>query len=441
MKRAVHFLVLGSPLLLAAAFVGLSCVYQRATPPLEASDEGAHLIMVLHLKDHGRLPVLVNNQSLRLRSQEMAQPPLYYAIAALWIRGLNTDDAPACLVARKGAPNGRADLPGPKHIWAPHPRHIESSGTLAAVRQLRVMSMLLGLITVLTTWACARALRPAKPWFAFAATAWVALNPMVVFVTNSVNNDALLMALAGLTLLCLVRTGRAAPTLWQSAQLGILVGLSVLTKTSGLLLLPVTLLAVLSQRGQAWPPKLRNAALILVAGTALSGWWFARNQVLYGDWSAATLHIQQLAHGRPTPDPWALVGEWDGFVKSYWGVFGAFNVVFANPIYTALFGLTGLALGLAGTAVLRGRTVDARWSRLLALWSALNLLAVAYWTSRLTGSQGRLLFASLPAHGLLWAIGVGDGRIGRGLAIAVAITLFVIALWGGWMVIPAAYAT
>lgn len=45
-------------LLLVLGYLALSVTFHFATPPLEASDEGAHLGMVIYLRDHGRLPVL-----------------------------------------------------------------------------------------------------------------------------------------------------------------------------------------------------------------------------------------------------------------------------------------------------------------------------------------------------------------------------------------------
>ncbi len=425
--------------LLVATYLGLSLLYQRATPPLEASDEGSHFGVIAFLHEQGRLPVLKPGFEVPFLSQEMTQPPLYYVLAALFLRGQDLSDAADCLVPRPASPVGRADLPGYKNIWSPRSGRASSSGTLLAVQQMRGLSMGMGLGTILLVWRMARRWWPQDGWAAFLAAAWVAFNPMFLFITNSVNNDNLIILFSTVTFWWLFRTAEQPMSGSRCLVAGGLIGLAILAKTSGLLLLPLAGLVLVGRREQAWMARVRAVLLLALAAFAVCGWWFIRNRLLYGEAMAFRLHVFLAGNGRAIPDPWALLREWDGFLKSYWGVFGAFNVIYTDIVYEFFFGLTALAVGAVLVFVIRrGRANDA-WSALLLLFSILNIVAVGYWTSRLTGSQGRLLFPSIAAHGILWVMSLREYRLGRVLLVLVALTVFGLALLGALRVIPAAY--
>ena len=88
-----------------AVYLGLSALFQWATPPLEASDEAAHVGYVLTLQRGHRLPVPARPG---LAMQEALQPPLYYALGAALIAPFDTSAADACFGA---APGARSDAP------------------------------------------------------------------------------------------------------------------------------------------------------------------------------------------------------------------------------------------------------------------------------------------------------------------------------------------
>lgn len=98
---------------------------------------------------------------------------------------------------------------------------------MRAVNQLRILSMLMGLGTVLLTWQLALL---ADRWAAFFAGSWIAFNPMFLFIANSVNNDNLVVLLATLSLYTLSRWPESKPSLRWPAGLGLLAGLAVLAK-------------------------------------------------------------------------------------------------------------------------------------------------------------------------------------------------------------------
>src|SRR5258706_16274568 len=70
------------------AFVILSAIYAWATPPFEASDELWHFGMINTIADTGQLPVQHPGVKTAYE-QEGSQPPLYYLVAVLLIKGID----------------------------------------------------------------------------------------------------------------------------------------------------------------------------------------------------------------------------------------------------------------------------------------------------------------------------------------------------------------
>jgi 4-amino-4-deoxy-L-arabinose transferase-like glycosyltransferase len=425
--------------LILGVFVVLSALYHIATPPLEPPDEAGHVASILYLKQHHRLPVAGRTPGALLVHQELVQPPLYYALGALTTAAIDTSDAPKLFVRRPHAPIGRADIEGPKHAWMP-PDDGSSPlrGTRLAITLLRMLSMLMGLATVVFTFHIARAVDANDVGTARFAAALVAFNPMFVFIANAVNNDNLVVMLVTLCVLLLLRDRDRPLEVRPWAHLGLLTGAAVLAKVSALILLPALALGVRKR------PGTHGLAAVLASGAAalgVCGWWLLRNRHLYGDWLGLSAFTALAGDARPHIRPLALADEWSGFVKSYWGVFGAFNVVYPEPVYWLFYLVT--AIGIAGVACLvvrRGRALAGGLSMLLLL-SATNLVAVAYWTSQVWGSQGRLMFPSIASTSVLFAVGLGvlGQRTRDRAAVLISCFLLACAVYGAAVLIPSQY--
>src|SRR5690606_27503050 len=107
------------------------------------------------------------------------------------------------------------------------------------------VSVLLGAGVVLAAWAALRALFPAHPTLALTGAAFVAFLPQHLAILGSVSNDPLAELLVGLTLLVAVRYLGSEERGASPVQLGILVGLALLTKTTIYFLAGIALMAVL----------------------------------------------------------------------------------------------------------------------------------------------------------------------------------------------------
>lgn len=456
-------------LILVGLFVTLGIIYTLATPVLEASDEFKHYPYVQYVQTHRELPVLdpeVCRESIDACPwlQDGGQPPAYYAIMATATSWIDTSDLPDLLWR-----NEHAFIGDPRQICNKNlmihqtgKEQFPWTGSVLAIHLVRFLTLAFGVGTVILTYHLARELFPGRPALAFGATALTALNPMFLFVSASVNNDAMAAFVGNLGLLLLVRIpdrrSRSATPRWTRglALLGSVIGLGVLTKLSLLALAPLALLVVGVSSWREHPHLSIRRRLLVVVGDwtlitlpilAISGWWFFRNWRLYGDPTAldAFIAIQGRRPSPPTLGDW--LGEFGTFRWTYWGLFGAVNVMAPRAIYW-FFDLLSLA-GLLGFAVRAVRRLKSRMTTrelrvfIPALWAALLFVSVLRWTWVYFSFQGRLVFPGIAGISVLMMLGLRqwvperyDSLLGLGLAPI----LLIIAAYPPVVAIPKAYA-
>lgn len=218
---------LGVIALVGAAFVAIM-------PPGLPYDEPAHWLNVQWWLDHWTMPVIGEPGT----SYEAQMGPVAYAVYAVvaWpFRALWGDEA-AFYAARA-----------------------------LGVTQLIALALILAV-------AARRALR-ARRGVATLVVLAVGLNPMLLAVSTSVQNDTVSLVLGASALLVAVaRDGRS-----RAIAAGVLLGLAILTK--------VTVWPIAIGIAVALAVRRRWSSLAIVAATSLlvSGWWFVRNLALYGD--------------------------------------------------------------------------------------------------------------------------------------------------------------
>lgn len=414
-----------SALLIACLFMVLGIIYSVSSPLFEPGDEHNHYPFVQHLAtdtDAGwlrRLPVQVAGEKT-LWGQEGSQPPLYYAVAALLTAGIDTGDMTSLMDVN---PHAQSGVPGtPDNANKLIHRGQEAfpwRGTALAVYLIRLFSVLLGVGTLLCTYALALALFPARPAIAVGAMAINAFIPMFIFVSASVNNDTLVIFLSSLSLVLLVRAIQCEAPPRLLLALGGVIGLACLTKLSALGLLPLACLGlalVALRRVEAGRARVTRwigqCALVVVPAALIAGWWYLRNWQLYGDPLGMSTMVA-VAGGRPPREMLSdLLGEFQGFRYSFWGVLGGFNILLRPPWIYAALDLVSVA-ALAGLVVLARRAWRRHTSKLpttelllLAAWIVVEAVALLRWTSMTLASQGRLMFASLAPICLFLALGL-----------------------------------
>jgi hypothetical protein len=466
--------------LIIVLHLAVGLVYDWATPIFEASDEGAHYAFIHWLAQGHPLPIQESGAPEKTWAQEGSQPPLYYFLGASLTRWVDSADFEQVFVQN---PFARVGIPGTTHNVNLYRHPLERAPLIGAgagnctVKIVRWFSLLLSGITIYLTARLAQRVFPDQKNVALLAAALVAFNPMALFINASVNNDNLLMLLSTATLLAVVQLTPldVERNIGQALGLGLLLGLAALTKVSGLVLWPVAALGVgwrelgrltafgrrppfgdLRQsapfRGSATvsglPFAVFHLAIIFGMALALSGWWFWRNYVLYGEWLGLNTMV---AVAGPRVPPITLLdlirNEWYGFYLSYWGVFGVFTILPAAWVLYFFHALTLWALAGGVWTLVKWRRWPSAELMLLALFCGLTLIGVTRWTMQTFASQGRLMFGAIAPLSIFMAAGIlatvgpltppGDHRAGRvagGVTLILSSALFLVAA-----IIPVAY--
>ncbi len=463
--------------IILALFLVLGGIYALKTPVFEASDELWHYPMVRHLADGNPLPVQVFDPAQAGPwKQEASQPPLYYYLGAALTFWIDTSDMAQVRRLNPHVDNGLITEDGNINLVVHDPMANPWQGTLLAVRVVRLFSVLLGAVTVYLTFRIAKEALPNRPDVALGATAVTAFTPMFLFISGAVNNDNLIVPLAGLALWLMVRLVRSdvvgAHDRGQLVLLGVVIGLAALTKISGVGLLALAWGTAVLRR---WQREKRPSAwgklfvvvgrgtvdwlLILLPALAVAGWWYYRNVVLYGDWKGWNAFIAVLGQRAHPASLAQLWGERWGFMMSYWGLFGGVNVPMPLWIYRVLNSV--VVVGVVGFLVFLGREVQGwRWRErpfpaqilvlveryfplvLSLLWALAIVYGLINWARVTWSSQGRLVFSALPALNTLLAVGlVGwlPQRVGRVVMAGLGLFLLGVAALAPFLWIAPAY--
>lgn len=390
-------------------YLALALLYSIQCPLFETSDEAWHIGLTVHLSRGGGLPVQVPGQTTPWQ-QEGSQPPLYYQTLAAITRLLHLplSDYEAVYIHNPHVKPGNPDLNANRNM-ALHaadgtfPWH----GARLTLHLWRWISVVLGLVTLYAVMRMVLTFFPSRSDWALGAGLLMAANPMFLFVTASVNNDVLVNAATAVGLWVLAALWRHGFTWPRWLALGVVLGVAVLAKLSGLAfwILTAGVVVWLCWRTHDWQHGMAGAAVALALGLVLAAKWFWRNWTLYGDPLGLEMMLQMVI--RRTATLADLTSEWEGFRRSFWGVFGGMSVIMPAPIYTALDIWTALCgLGLAayaGLGLTRRRTVDWPVWTILIGYVAIVFVSFLRWTSQTLASQGRLLFTAYgPLALMLW---------------------------------------
>src|SRR4029453_7190472 len=115
--------------------------------------------------------------------------------------------------------------------------------------------------------------------------------PQFSFIAGSLNNDNLANLLSAGTLACLVLGMREGSGVRAWALAGLLAGLGLLTKFTGLAMIPCALLAVWLRRDSG---RVRAAAALLAPGLLIPAPLLIRNAIVLGDALGAGAQVRTL---------------------------------------------------------------------------------------------------------------------------------------------------
>jgi hypothetical protein len=472
-------------MIVVGLYLVLAATYSFVTPLGEGPDEPGHAKYVFFLAREWRIPVQCAPPCESEVPGEGHQPPLAYLLATpalLWL-----------------APTERNfDLPGNRNfVWAGGNQvHAVGHGSreywpwegeVLAWHLARLINVVLGAATVLFTYLIGRNVFGGA--IGLLAAALVAFNPQYLFTAGLITNDILLTVLCTLVLWLMTRSTRAQEhkstkaqrplTAWLAASgyrlaaLGVLLGLTFITKQSALILVPVIglwclLRAFQEQQGHPAAVHTRStpirqlvvaimrssSALALMCSVALiiSGWWYLRNTQLYGDpLGLAVFRAEFMTQAFESGNPAAWGSALITLHESFWARFGWMNVrppTWVIWCYTtlAVLAITGIGLRMRAIQLHQIRLIDARiWLIItLPLITGVWLVSFAF-TAGLVAWQGRLLFPALPAlailaaYGLHYCASILANQYRRQIALIGAVLFAGLATWLPFGVIKPSY--
>ena len=426
--------------LILVIYLLLALGYGIVTPLFEAPDEHLHYFTADFIAREGRLPT---TRDPGLMAQESAQPPLYYVLGALIARATGgASDLPQLWPNPRSNPadpygeslarpplNANVFIHGPAEAWP-------WRGYVLSAHLIRMLSTLLGLGTLLCIYGAGRTVWPGNPERSLSAVALVAFLPQFAFVHGAVSNDAAITFFSAASIWQLLRitnydscrptnlritNGKRDAIRGSSfisyALLGITVGLAMLSKTAGLLLLAWCVAVLVAWEGAGdGGHRLRRAsrsvAAVALPALAIGGWWLWRNWLLYGDPTAANQFVR-LAGGLR---PYTLYQVWLDMDRVWTSLFARFGWMNVRPPAWVWIVWSAIAI-IAAVGGIRG-LMTTRWKRPLTIRSLFHpalillgwfLLVAAAWLQfmlRTPADQGRLFFPALTTLALGAAYGL-----------------------------------
>lgn len=351
----------GANLLAPLALVWLAILrgllYTAAVPPWQAPDEFRHFEYVRLIVDKGRLvdygdlsqplqeeiiasmvdhdywrfgyaplpydqsdpPHIFEEVMPPVYAHMLYQPPLYYALAALWLLPFSQADVTTQLLI------------------------------------VRSFSVLLGALTILVAFLITREVFPDDLFMTIGVPMMVALLPMHTFINSSVNGDNLAELLVSLVILVVIRSLRPG-FLFHALLLLPLLLLAWFTKRTALIGVPIALTAIpfcLWTRRIHIPPKRFLASIGLfatVAGLALLSWGDLRGWLVGPLRKAAgylilSENLGQFAQAF-SPQTLPLYRHFlRTLFESFWGRFGWMSIPLPPFCYRVIALITVIALG------------------------------------------------------------------------------------------------
>jgi 4-amino-4-deoxy-L-arabinose transferase-like glycosyltransferase len=427
-------------LTLLVVLFGLLGVLHGVTVPLfEAPDEIWHFSFIEVMARERALPVQpTEEKDIWLR--ESGQPPLYHILSALLILPLDTRDFPGFVRFNLDHPaiDAGSERDAPNVFIHTRYEAFPYRGSVLAVHLLRLLGVLWGAGAIVGVYLTAREVAPERAGLALVAAGVAALNPHFVFISSVINNDAAAACLCTWALWLCVRLARGTLGRRGVVGLGVLLGLSLLSKVSALALLPLVALAL----ALAWWRD-RNWRALLLRGIGgfgfaflVSGWWYIRNWVLYGDPLGWSIWLQDIGVQRISFDE--LLRQFGHVFTSFWS---PADGLFPPPVFWGLGALMALStIGVVVLIVGRKRRADlcAEGLILVGAWLVLLFASLVRYMTTTPSAEGRLLFPGLASVALFLVLGwyvivprqwhlASFSLVGAGLlALCVASPLFAI---------------
>ena len=437
-------------LLPLSMYLLLSGLYMWAVPVGEAPDEPGHMRCIEQVAIENRLPQMVSttDESIdwwlreNLLSDYMCyHMPAYYLLSGQIVRSISTVTG---ISPHFEYPPILADYAGEGPLFIHPPR--ESFGQLQqplTLISLRILSILLGLTVLGSTFVVARRLFPEQLFIAVLAVTLIAGWPQFLFISRGITNDVLATAVAALILALLTNIGNPKRFFW----LALLSSLALLTKLTVAFTVGIVLLVWLLEWIVYADKRRQYGQMLLIIG----GVWLATgllmrlNPTIWANLQFSFSDFTGGASGSTSPAYWQQVYLWT--IRSGWAWFGWLSV--AAPLAHAMVWWFSLEItAILGIYGILKRPLSPQTKLLLltlAAWAAAILVSYIQVTANRWQPQFRFALAVLPVLTTLSAAGVLNWfrqrpRLQTGIVLAFAVLLMGYNLWLITAVVLPAYA-
>jgi hypothetical protein len=450
-------------------------------PPFEVPDENAHYAYVAQVAERDTLPhpgppagplsPAEDDTLAAVRFYEMVGEPHNPApFSALQQEEIEAVAREPLSTRGDGDALTATNNPPLYYMLEAIPYKLGASGSvLDRLALMRVLSALMGAVTVLLVYLFLMELLPGRRWAWSVGALAVAFQPLFGFMSGGVNSDNLIYLTAAGTLWGVARMFRRGLTPASGALIGAFLGAGLVTKFTLLGFLPAAALALglglwrawsserdaghgprwaRARRGAAWAVGLVAAPVLVYL--VLNRWVWKRGSVpAIGSVSSVSPTGQHFSFGGELSHIWQLFlpplpGMHRQFsylpfahtwLKGFVGRFGWLDYTFPGWVYNAAGGVMLLVCALAVVELVRRRrALGGRLGELAVYVLALVGLCVeigveSYREAILTGSvfeQARYLLPLLCLYAAIVALATRAGGRRFGPAIGAAIVMIAI---------------
>lgn len=376
----------------ACALVALAngVAWSLIVPPFQVPDENAHYAYVQQVAERGTVPRGVAIEgSLSPREDQLLGALLTYGVI-----GHRDNPAPYAQVQQQvidGVVNQRLSARGsgdaltatnnPPLFYALQavPYKLMGAKVLDKLAAMRLLSALMGAVTVLLVFMFLRDLLPGRRWAWVAGTLVVAFQPLFGFMSGGVNNDDLLYLTSAGVLWAVARAFRRGFTPVNGALIGGFLGAGLVSKLTLLGFVPAVALAVALLVRRAWRVDRRTAlgGAAWALGLSAAPWalYVVLNHIVWArsaipggvggvqavagrtfGFAEEVSHVWQLFLPRLWLRPqFGYFPLWETWFKGFVGRFGWLDYDFPAWVYHVALAVTALVVALAAGELVRAR--------------------------------------------------------------------------------------
>jgi hypothetical protein len=257
-------------------FLVLATTYSVVFPLGEINDEIPHFALVRFVAEQHRPPLTIQERDSIGTKGDAS--PFYHSLIAL--------------LTQHTAVTGSTELPEVDqelkrtipydgrmlhNIFHTQDDSFPFRGIALAWHLGRLVSIPLGVATLVGVYLVILAIYPDRVYLALAAAAFVAFIPRFDISSAVINDDNLALPLITFAILCLIWVAQGDVRHRTLIILGVLIGLATLAKYHGVVLIPVMTLLLLQlswQQRWGWRVLLHRWGLVMLAFAITVGWWF-----------------------------------------------------------------------------------------------------------------------------------------------------------------------